>query len=102
MTKKDLWKRWADPREWAECHEEYENLDKNAELDQEELDFYDDLDAWHLDKQERELMETKDKLIEHIDRLEENEELTKAWEMDPKDMQEQIQKQLKNLNTILL
>lgn len=96
MTKKDLWKRWADPREWAECHEEYENLDK------EELDFYDDLDTWHVDKQQRELEVTTAKLIEHMDRLEENEELKKVWEMDPKDMQEQVQKQLKNLNTILL
>lgn len=95
MTKKELWERWANPQDWAEWGGKWEDLE------QEELDFYDDLDAWHLDKQERELRETKDKLIEHMDKLK-DEDPEKAWKLDPKDMQKQVQKQLKNLKSIKL
>ncbi len=94
MTKEKLWKRWADPQDWAEYRGSWDDLKE------EKQNFYKDLDAWYFDKQQRELERTKAKLIEHMDKLQDEEK--KAWEMDPKDMQEQIQKQLKNLKSIKL
>ena len=93
MTKEKLWEEWGDPSGWCEY------MERGYPLSETKKDFFKDLDDWYIDKQQRELEETKAKLVEHIERLE-KEELKKAWEMDPKDMQEQIQKQLKNLKSI--
>ncbi len=96
MNKKDLWERWANPQDWAEYGGKWEDLE------QEELDFNDDLDAWYLDKTQRELEETKAKLIEHMEKFKDDEELKKAWKMDSTALQEQVQEQLKNLKSIKL
>ncbi len=94
MTKEQLWEDWGDPSGWCEY------MERGYPLSETKKDFFKDLDAWYLDKQERELRETKAKLIEHMDRLEENEELKKAWSMKPEELKEQVMEQLESLKSV--
>lgn len=100
MNKRDLWNRWADPSDWAEYGGSFDDLSK------EEADFYKDLDKYFEVRQGEELEKAKKKIIEHVERLQKNEEAKKAeekgWDMDPKELQQQVYKQLKNLKSIEL
>lgn len=94
MTEEELWKTWADPSNWCEY------MERGYPLSETKKDFFRDLDGYYIRRQQEELEETKAKLLDHMGK--QKDDLEKAWKMDPKDLQQQIQREIKNLKSIKL